>query len=75
MMNKRIKELAEEAGFVMWADEEWNPGDVIDWSNSYDKELQQLIKLVVQECGQIADSSRQGATFPSVLMKKYFGIE
>ena len=27
-MNERIKLLAEQAGFCMWTDEEWNPGDV-----------------------------------------------
>ena len=35
-----IKDLAEEAGFNMWGDEDWRPkGEVIDWANNYDNEL------------------------------------
>ena len=25
-MNERIKELVEEAGFILWGNEEWGPG-------------------------------------------------
>lgn len=53
-MNERTKELAEESGFILWADEPWNPGDVIDWSCRYDEELQKLVELVVRECAVIA---------------------
>ena len=49
-MNKRIKELAEQAGFVLWQDEPWNPGDVIDWSCRYDDELKKFAELIVAEC-------------------------
>lgn len=49
-MNKRTKELAEEAGFMLWADEHWNPGDVIDWSARYDDELEKLVELVRDDC-------------------------
>ena len=38
-MNERFKELAEKAGFVLWGNESWNPGDTIDWSCRYDDEL------------------------------------
>lgn len=48
-MNKLIKQLAEEAGFVLWGDEDWNPGDVIDWSSSYDEELVKYTELVLRE--------------------------
>lgn len=53
-MNQRIKQLAEQAGFVFWGAESWNPGDVIDWSSSYDKELERFAQLVVKECALIA---------------------
>ena len=38
----KIKKIAEESGFAMWADEPWKPEGLIlgvDWSNNYDKEL------------------------------------
>ena len=35
-MNELIRELAEQAEFVMWADESWKPeGAIIDWSSDY----------------------------------------
>lgn len=46
-MNKNIKELAEKSGFILWSDEPWNPGDVIDWSSMYDNELSLFAELVV----------------------------
>jgi hypothetical protein len=52
-MNTRIKELAERAGFVLWADEPWNPGDVIDWSNRYDAELEKFAQLLIDECQDV----------------------
>ena len=52
-MNERFKELAEQAGFVMWADESWKPeGAVIDWSSNYDNELAKFAELIVLECDQ-----------------------
>lgn len=53
MMNKRIKELAIEAGFQPWGDEEWNPGEIFDWSSSYDNELQKFAELLVTECAKM----------------------
>ena len=52
-MNKKTIELAKQAGFVFWEDEEWGPGsEYIDWSTDYDKELEKLVELVVQECAR-----------------------
>jgi hypothetical protein len=48
-MNERIKLLAEQAGFMLWRDESWNPGDVIDWSARYDDELEKFVELIVQD--------------------------
>ena len=49
-MNPRIKELAEEAGFCFWDDEEWKPHDaVIDWSAQYDKEFQKYTELLIED--------------------------
>lgn len=48
-MNPQIKKLAEQAGFVLWGDEDWNPGDVIDWASNYDQEIVKYTELVVRE--------------------------
>ena len=57
-MNERIKELAEKAGFVLWGDELWSPGDTIDWSSRYDDELVKYTDLVIQMCADhIMESS------------------
>jgi len=48
-MNERIQKLAEQAGFVLWADEGWNPGDVIDWASNYDQEIVKYTELVVRD--------------------------
>lgn len=56
-MKEHIKRMAEEAGFMLWADEAWNPGDVIDWGSRYDAELEKFAELVRQrtldKCAQI----------------------
>ncbi len=50
-LNKRTRKLAKKAGFVFWSDEDWGPGpNAIDWSCTYDRELEKLVKLVVKEC-------------------------
>jgi hypothetical protein len=50
-MNKLIKELADEAGFVMWNDEEHAPIDgIVDWSCSYDFELEKFAELIIHNC-------------------------
>jgi hypothetical protein len=70
-MNERIRELAREAGFVMWGDESWNPGDVVDWSSSYDNELKKFAELIVRECinatGNCAGTGN--------MIKEHFGVE
>ena len=54
-MNERIKQLAEQAGFVLWKNESWNPGDTVDWSCRYDDELEKFAKLIVRECVGIVE--------------------
>lgn len=48
-MNKRIKEFAKQSGFVLWEDETWNEGNVIDWNSQYDKELETFARIIVKE--------------------------
>jgi hypothetical protein len=61
-MNKeRFLELAEQAGFIFWADESWRPeGDTIDWSSNYDEELTKFAELIVRECMHMVDAAEWG---------------
>ena len=50
IVNPKIKELAEQAGFMMWTDESWKPhGAVVDWASQYDRELEKFAELIVRE--------------------------
>lgn len=49
-MNKNIKRIAENAGFVFWEDEEWGPGpDHIDWASNYDQEFNIFCESLIEE--------------------------
>jgi hypothetical protein len=84
-MNERIRLLAEQAGFVLWQDESWNPGDVIDWSCRYDDEFKKFAELIVRETiMEMAtqmdefgdDQSNNPVWYKSEkAVKKYFGVE
>ena len=50
-MNKRIKELADLAGFIRFSPEE-DPQTPIDWSCEYDIELEKFAELIIRECAQ-----------------------
>ena len=52
-MNEQIKKLANQAGFVLWKNESWNPGDTVDWSCRYDDELEKFAELIVRECAEL----------------------
>ena len=52
-MNPIIKELAEEAGFCFWENEEWGPGPGhIDWGGDYDKEFQKYSEYLIAHLTQ-----------------------
>jgi len=71
-MNKQIKLFAEQAGFVMWEDEPWNPGDVIDWSTRYDTELEKFANIIIFECFKLAVFNSNHATAKAI--KEHFGV-
>jgi hypothetical protein len=73
-MNEKVKLLAEQAGFMLWDKETWNPGDVVDWSARYDRELEQFYKLIVRECVIISRSSTNGFS-AGRRMEEHFGVE
>jgi hypothetical protein len=73
-MNDRIKELAKQAGFVLWADEEWKPdGAVIDWSSDYDNDLEKFAELIIRECSLVVFKKTGPKTALDVL--EHFGVE
>ena len=69
-MNERIKDLAEQAGFVLWQDEPWRPTDVIDWSSRYDDELKKFAELIVKECAEICLEANDHKN-----ILRHFGVE
>lgn len=82
-MNPKIKEIAEEAGFVFWQDESWGPGPGhIDWSAIYDKEFQKYTELLIRECHNVMKNRElelyqmtdMTETFEESI-KEHFGIE
>jgi hypothetical protein len=80
-MNERIKELAEQAGFVLWKNESWNPGETIDWASSYDNELQKFAELIVKECLDqcyfrgMNDPLYEGQLKAAAYIEEHFGVE
>jgi len=80
-MNERIRLLAEQAGFVLWQDESWNPGDVIDWSCRYDDEFKKFAELIVRETlnemGKFGDDQSNNPTWYKSMeaVEKHFGVE
>jgi hypothetical protein len=60
-MNERIQQLLKESTY-----------DVLGVKQIDQK---QFAELLISECGKIADSSREGMVFPSVLMKEHFGVK
>ena len=80
-MNERIKQLAEQAGFILWKDESWNPGDVIDWSCRYDDEFKKFAELIVRECLNqcynrgMNDELYAGQLKAAAYIEEHFGVE
>ena len=72
-MNDRIKQLAEKAGFILWGEEIWNPGDAIDWSSRYDAELTRYTEFLIQECMSYLEEG--DIDFAKFMIKKNFGVE
>lgn len=66
-MNENVKDLAKRAGFVLWGNESWNPGDVVDWASRYDKELVEYTKLLVNEVLRLQAEGTDVAN--------YYGVE
>ena len=74
-MNERIKQLAEQAGFMLWDEEPWNPGDVIDWSTRYDDELKKFSELIIQESIEVMMTHDYHGEWLGEKLKEHFGVE
>ena len=76
-MNKRIEELAEQAGFHYIKDEG------IGWAGNYNASLPKFAELVVKECVAICQDTdgednidaRSGRQDCAVEIREYFGVE
>jgi hypothetical protein len=76
MTSQLIKEIAEKAGFILWENEDWNPGDVIDWSTRYDDELAKFAELIVRECAEVTGCNGHVSGYAlGDLIKEHFGIK
>lgn len=49
-MKDNVKKLASEAGFILWGEESWNQGEIVDWSSGYDDALVKFAQLVAEDC-------------------------
>jgi hypothetical protein len=66
MINKKLQEMAVDAGFAFWEDEAWGPGPGnIDWSSEYDMELQGLYDRMLEEVLKTIDESTKALTLTS----------
>jgi hypothetical protein len=75
-MNERFKELTEQAGFVMWADESWKPeGQVVDWSSDYDNELAKFAELIINESIKVMMANDYHGEWLGQKIKEHFGVE
>ena len=63
-MNDQIRQLLEQSGFVLWGDEDWNPGSVVDGASNYDKEIVKLIQAVARECIEIVKPTDYHRAYP-----------
>lgn len=70
-MNEKVKKLAEKAGFVFWDDEDYNPGEFIDWASNYDREFIDYTDILVKDVfEQIKALSEQQAVITHEELKQ-----
>jgi hypothetical protein len=72
MMNERIRELAEQAGF--------ENGHQDRYGNSLSQELEKFAELIILECAQICFSESKGHDMAfgehcGIVIKEHFGVE
>jgi len=75
-MNTNIRRLAEEAGFMFWADEPHRPaGADIDWAAQYDTEMAQFVAALVRETVRIEREGTDALAYFGVAETKLETVE
>ena len=74
-MNTKIKDIAEHAGFVLWGDEPWNIGDVVDWNCRYDDELVKFAELIIKDCAVAHHKTRLSDISIESHFRSHLGID
>jgi hypothetical protein len=78
-MNEKFRSIANDAGFVLWNDEDWKPENgIVDWSNEYDHELNQYSELLVKKCSDVIQSfvdERIPASEYPRLLQNHFSVK
>tara|TARA_R110000868_G_scaffold177887_1_gene417043 strand:+ start:419 stop:670 length:252 start_codon:yes stop_codon:yes gene_type:complete len=82
-MNKQIRKLVDQAGFVRFSAKE-DPHRPIDWSCDYTEELDRFAELIVRECRKVIDELYHKTplelcgpllTADEEIAKHFYGIE
>ena len=83
-MNERIRQLAEQAGFIRFSPDE-DPYTLIDWSCDYTEELEKFAELIVKECVKVMYDNaierkvppdiNQTPTHYAIAVLEHFGVE
>jgi len=74
-MRERTRQLAEQAGFVLWdrAERRYRKKQIaIDWSCNYDNELEKFAELIVKECASIVLREDHE---PDECILRHFGVK
>ena len=69
VMNDRIKELAEQAGFRYINDER------IGWAGNYNSSLGKFAELILKQCLSYVDDSFGDVDYVKFMIKRDFGVE
>jgi hypothetical protein len=68
-LNKKLQELAKDAGFLFWGDESYGPGpESIDWSSLYDEQLQGLYDRMLEEVIRTVEESCKDKTYDPIIV-------
>lgn len=75
VLNKKTIELAKQAGFVFWEEDDGKAvSEYVDWGSEYDKELEKLVELVVHECAKSVQHIKIWDTdLSKVIVEKFYG--
>jgi hypothetical protein len=70
-MNERIKELAEQAGFMGYGEESGTYSIPV---KAFESRMETVAELIVRECARVA-SDYDGAHYVGTAIENHFGVE